>query len=424
MRISIMGSGYVGSVTGAALSKRGHSVSLCDVSKEKIDTILAGKAPIFEPGLEEVIASSLFLGRLSATTDIEKSILDSEVVMLCVGTPPKEDGSTDLAYILSAAKTIGSLLSKKEGYCLVVVKSTVPPGTTDLVSEAISQASGKKEGVDFGTAMNPEFLREGAALEDFENPDRLVLGVRSKKDEELMRQIYASFSCPFLICDPKTAEMAKYAANCMLATRISFVNELSNACKALGVDTFKVLEGLGLDHRVGRHVLNPGIGFGGSCLPKDVSSLLHTFSIAGQDPELLHAVVRVNQKQPKLFVESLKKNLGSLSQKFTVLGLSFKAGTDDVRDSPAIKVVELLIKEGAQIKAYDPKAMENAKKLLGDKIAYSDTLKGAVGFSDVVLVLSDWDEFKRPELYVGKKVFEGRKLFKHEKFDNFEGASW
>ena len=424
MHISIIGSGYVGSVTGACFSKHGHNILLCDINQAKVDTLNKGESPIYEPGLAELLKRGLGNGTLSATTEIKDAVKNSDAVFICVGTPSREDGSTELNYVQAVAKTIGEAVKEKDGYLLIVVKSTVPPKTTDIVSKIVEEVSGRGEGDGFGTAMNPEFLKEGSAIEDFEVPDRIVLGVRNEKGEKIMREIYGDFSCPFLICEPSTAEMIKYASNSMLATRISFSNEIANACKVLGLDTYKVMKGMGLDSRIGLKFLNPGIGFGGSCFPKDVSSLTHTIKEAGIEPILLNSVLKVNKEQPERFVQVVEKTLGKLPGKAAVLGLSFKPDTDDIRESPALAIAKKLAEKGVKLTVYDPKAMENSKAVLGESVQYAENAKDAVADSEVVFVLTDWKEFKNKELYEGKRVFEGRKLFQNENLDNFEGVCW
>lgn len=423
MKIAVMGSGYVGSVTGTCLAEYSHDVSLCDVDQAKVEKINQGISPIYEPGLEKLLKKNIEMGKLKASTKIEEEVVSADAVMICVGTPSQKNGETDLGYVMSAAKDIAKAIRLREDYLLVIIKSTVPPTTTNQISEAIEKESGKKEGVGFGTVMNPEFLREGKAIFDFKNPDRIIMGVRRKSDERIMRQIYAGIRCPILVCDPSTAEMIKYASNSMLATKISFSNEIANVCKKLGLETFQVMEGIGLDKRIGKQFLNPGIGFGGSCFPKDVSSLVHNMKKTSVEPRLLSAVLEVNEKQPKKFIESVENKLGRLPKKAAVLGLAFKPDTDDIRESPAVKIIDECMKRGVGIKAYDPKAMANAKKLFAKKIEYGKGLSDTLEFSDVVFVLTDWEEFKNIKLYKNKIVFEGRRIFE-ETPENFEGICW
>ena len=420
MRISVMGTGYVGIVTGACFAELGNEVACIDVDRAKVELINSGKSPIFEPGLEALLVKNLGK-RLNATLDAEKSIMESEITFICVGTPPRADGGTDLKYIEAAAGTIGKVLAKKGKGHVVVVKSTVPPGTTEKVEKIISSCGAKG----FGIAMNPEFLREGKAVEDFMNPDRVVVGAREKWVFGKMAQLYSFSKAPLVETDLRTAEMIKYASNAFLATKISFANEIGNICKGLGIDVYEVMRGVGLDSRISPHFLNAGIGFGGSCFPKDVKSLVHTAKEAGEEPKILEAVMETNERQPLRLVELAKKKMGSLKGKrVAVLGLAFKPETDDMREAPSLKIVPALLKEGAKVVAYDPAAMEAAKKILGKEVQYAKNARSAVEGSEAVFILTEWKEFLDEKLYSGKKVFDGRKALRRRSGGDYEGVCW
>ena len=363
MKISIVGSGYVGLVTGIGFAERGHNVIFLDVDKDKIELINSGKPPIYEKGLAELMEKNK--NRYYATTEYEEAITKSEITFICVGTPSKDDGSIDLKYVKSASKEIGKVLADKDDFHVVVVKSTVVPGTTEnVVKPIIEEKSGKKAFEDFGLAMNPEFLREGNAIEDFFNPDRIVIGVKDERTKSILEELYKPFKCPKLITDIKTAEMIKYASNAFLATKISFANEIGNICKKLGIEVYEVFRGVGLDHRINPAFFRAGIGFGGSCFPKDVKALIRKAEELGEEPRILKAVIEVNERQPLKLIKLLKKHIPNLKGKtIGVLGLAFKPDTDDVRESRAIPIVRALLEERANIIAYDPKAIDNFAKI-------------------------------------------------------------
>ncbi len=420
MNISVMGTGYVGLVTGTCLAEAGNNVRCIDLDPKKVEMINSGKSPIYEPGLEEMLKKNLG-SRIKATLDADSAIMDSEITFICVGTPSSEDGSTDLKYIKSAAEKIGEVLAQKEGKHVVVVKSTVPPGTSEKIAE-ILRAKGAK---DFGVAMNPEFLREGKAVNDFMKPDRVVLGAKESWVHEKLKELYSFTDASKLETTLRTAEMIKYASNSLLATKISFANEIGNVCKELGIDVYDVMKGVGMDARISPQFLNSGIGFGGSCFPKDVNSLIHTAKENNADPKLLEAVMAVNESQPLKLVELAKKKLGVFSgKKVAVLGLAFKPDTDDMREAPSLKIVPALVKEGALVKAYDPEAMENAKALLGDGFAYASSAKEAVEDAEIVFILTEWKEFSDESLYSERQVFDGRKLLRKKSGKNYEGVCW
>lgn len=418
MNISIFGSGYVGLVTGACLADYGHTVICVDIDQKKVDQINKGESPIYEIGLTKLLKKNK--SRMKATNDVKFAIANSEITFICLGTPSKRDGSIDLSFIKKGAEEIGKCLKNKNWH-IVVVKSTVVPGTTkDVVIPILEKKSGKKVGEGFGVAMNPEFLKEGNAVQDFLNPDRIVVGVYSDNSKKIMEKLYEDFDCPKIFTGLSEAEMIKYASNAFLATKISFINEVGNICKKLGIDTYEIADGMGYDKRIDRAFLNSGAGWGGSCFPKDVKALIAKADELGEKPRILKEVVKVNDLQPLKLVEILKKHLPNLKGKeIGVLGLAFKKDTDDIRESRAISVVGKLTEEKAVVKAYDPKAMENFKKLF-PKIRYCSSYE--VLNSDAVIILTDWDEFKRLD-YTGKLVIDGKKIEAAKK-GIYEGICW
>ena len=425
MKIGIIGSGYVGLVTGACLAKFGNEVVCADIDEYKVRKINSGEAPFYERGLEGLLKE--VKTRLCATMDIKEAVRNTDVTFICVGTPRGLVGEPDLKYIERACQSIGEALREKGDYHLVVVKSTVPPGTTEhKILPTLEELSGKKAGDDFSVAMNPEFLREGNAVQDFMNPDRIVLGVLDKKAEDILMELYRDFSCPKLVVTPTTAEMIKYASNAFLAIKISFINEIGNLCKNLGIDVYDVAEGVGLDRRIGRHFLRAGIGFGGSCFPKDVKALINKAREHFHHPVILNAALEVNETQPDKLVDLLAEKAGNLRDKnVTVLGLAFKPGTDDVRDAPSIKIVNALLNRGAKVYAYDPKAVENFKKLFGDRVHYCASAAEAARQSKYILIVTEWDEFKDKNLYKGKVVIDGRRIEEaKESAEYYEGICW
>ena len=423
MKISVIGSGYVGVVTGIGFAELGHEVVFVDVDRNKVDLINSVKPPIYEKGLDELMQKNK--GKYYATTDYDEAVNKSEITFICVGTPSKKDGSIDLKHIESASKEIGKSLVNKDNFHVVVVKSTVVPGTTEeIVKPIIEKESGKKAFEDFGLAMNPEFLREGNAVYDFFNPDRVVLGVKDDRTKSILEELYKPFSCPKLFTDIKTAEMIKYASNAFLATKISFANEIGNICKKLGIDVYKVFEGVGLDHRINPAFFRAGIGFGGSCLPKDVKALIKKAEELGEEPRILKAVIEVNERQPLRIIELLKKHIPNLrKKKIGVLGLAFKPDTDDVRESRAITIVEALLKEGAMVIAYDPKAIDNFRRIF-PQIEYANSAEDVIVKSDAVLIVTEWKEFEKLD-YSGKIVIDGRRIEKAMKEAKiYEGVCW
>lgn len=423
MKVSIIGCGYVGLVTGIGFAELGNSVIFVDIDDFKVNMINALKTPIYEPGLEELMKRNE--GRFYATKDYREAIQNSEITFICVGTPSKDDGSIDLSYVKASAEQIGKSLAKKDEYHAVVVKSTVLPGTTEeIVKPIIEKESGKKAFEDFGLAMNPEFLREGNAIEDFFKPDRIVIGVKDERTRLLLGELYRAFNCPKIVTDIKTAEMIKYASNAFLATKISFANEIGNVCKKLGIDVYEVFKGVGLDHRINPAFFRAGIGFGGSCLPKDVRALIRKAEELGEQPRILKAVIEVNERQPFRLIDLLKKHVKSLrGKKIGVLGLAFKPDTDDVRESRAIPIIEKLIEEGARVLAYDPKATENFRRLFPD-IEYASSAEELIAESEAVLIVTEWKDFEKLD-YRGKIVIDGRRIEKAMKEAKiYEGVCW
>ncbi len=421
MNISIIGTGYVGLVTGTCFAKLGNRVICVDIDKKKVQLINDGISPIYEEGLDDVLAENK--NNIEATTDYENAVNNSDVTFICVGTPSESDGGIDLSFVKDATIVIAKQLKKKDGWHLVVMKSTVLPGTTkDVVLPLLEKHSGKKAGQDFGLAMNPEFLREGVAVNDFLKPDRIVIGFYDEGSRDMLRELYKDFSCPIVETTLSAAEMIKYASNAFLATKISFINEIGNMCKKLDIDAYEVADGVGLDKRIGRAFLDSGIGWGGSCFPKDLDALIVWAKKNGEIPRIIESVVEVNELQPLKLVEILKKHIPSLKGKtIGVLGLAFKPDTDDIRESKAIPIVGELLKQGAQVKAYDPKATENFKKLY-PQIEYCSSADEALQ-SDAILITTKWDEFKTLD-YNGKVVIDGRKLDEAKTAKIYEGVCW
>ncbi|PIN99071.1 MAG: UDP-glucose 6-dehydrogenase [Candidatus Diapherotrites archaeon CG10_big_fil_rev_8_21_14_0_10_31_34] len=421
MNISVIGTGYVGLITGVGLALNGHKVVCVDNNKEKVEMINNKIPPIFEKGLREALNKTVGIN-LFASTDLKKAVSDSAVSFICVGTPCDEKGKCDLSFVETVSKEIAFALKEKTDFHVVVVKSTVVPSTTEkLVLPLLEKHSGKNLG-EFGLCMNPETLREGFALEDFLNPDRIILGLEEEKTKKIMEEVYSSFSSPKFFCGFSEAEMIKYASNSLLATKISFINEVGNICKRMGIDTYIVSKGVGLDKRISPNFLNAGIGFGGSCFPKDVSALIAKGNELGIETFLLDSVMQVNELQPKVFLDLIKSRTELKGKKVAVLGLAFKAGTDDVRESRSIPVIKLLLKERAEVIAHDPQAEENMKKEIPE-ISYNNSPQNTVDLSDIVLILTDWNEFSSLD-FKEKPVFDARNIFKEIKPLNYEGLSW
>lgn len=429
MRISVIGAGYVGLVTGTCLAKLGHKIIIVDVNRDIVDKINRGILHIYENGLDSLLKKVLKTERLHASTDINKAVNETEITIVAVGTPPKKDGSIDLEYINGAAVGIGKALQKKDAYHTVVIKSTVIPKTTiDVVVPLLEKHSGKELSSSFGVAMNPEFLREGTAIDDFLNPDRIVIGSSDKKTYEILVKMYSDINSPVFRTDLTTAEMIKYASNAFLATKISFSNELGNLCKKLGIDVYNVTEGMGYDSRIERKFLNAGIGYGGSCFPKDVKALLNFSKKNGVVLRIIEAVDEVNEKQPLKIIDVLKKHVPSLKRKkIAVLGLSFKPGTDDVRESPSIKIINKLLLEDAEVRVHDPLAMQKYRSVIKG-VTFSESPVQALRSADACLILTECDEFKKLgsdfNCMSEKIIIFGRRLNKEMDMVCTEGVCW
>ena len=420
--ISVVGTGYVGLITGAGLAKLGHKVICVDIDQEKVDKINNKEPPIYEKGLKELL-NEVIPTNLEATTDLNNAILNSQITFICVGTPSRKKGDTYFKQLDIVSKDIGLALKEKKNSHLIVVKSTVVPETTEkMVIPLIEENSGKKYGIHFGAVMNPEFLKEGSALADFFNPDRIVIGSTDPKSLKTIKQLYNSFKCPILEASFKEAEMIKYASNSFLATKLSFINEIGNVCKRLNINTNIIAKGIGLDYRISPHFLRAGIGFGGSCFPKDVSALVFKATEVGYNTRLLRAVLDVNRDQPLRLLEILE-NIGPLKGKsIAILGLTFKAGTDDIRESPALSIIKDLLMEESKLKIYDPMAMPLVKNIF-PHLTYEKTAQDAVDNADLVLILTEWPEFKKIN-YGNKLVIDGKNLFDGDKPKNYEGICW
>ncbi len=418
MEVVVIGTGYVG-LAIACLADFGHKVTMLGKQKEKAETINRGISPIYEPGLEEILQRNIKAGRLNATTDYSV-VKDADVVFICVGTPSKEDGSIDLSQVESCATSVAEQLKISDIYKVIVVKSTVLPKTTkDFVIPILEENSGKKAGKDFGVCMNPEFLREGCGVYDFLNPDKIVIGGIDSKSQKTLAELYSKFDekIPRIFTDINTAEMIKYANNAMLATRISFINEFANICEQYGSDVYEVARAIGIDTRIGPKFLNAGAGFGGSCFPKDVKAIIHAAKSAGIKPVLLESVIEVNEKQPYRMVDLAEKTIGDLADKtISILGLAFKPDTDDMREARVIPVIQTLLRKHAKIKAYDPKAMENAKQIFGEMISFCDSKESCISDADLVMIMTEWDEFKNMNLEnIKVPIIDGRRALNPEK---------
>jgi len=431
MKISIVGTGYVGLVT-ASLANFGHKVYCIDRSEDKIDKINKGITPVYEPGLDDILKKNLKEGRLKATVDYVV-IDDSDVVFISVGTPSKEDGSIDLSQIKSASAGIGKRLKKTDKYKVMVVKSTVTPGTTkNVVIPILESESGKKVGKNFGVCMNPEFLKEGSGVHDFLNPDKIVIGSYDKKSSSYLVDVYRSFNknIPRILTDLTTAEMIKYAQNAALASRVSFINEIANICEKFSVDVSEIAHAIGLDKRIGPLFLRAGAGFGGSCFPKDVKALLAASRSVGIEPILIRSILEVNEKQPQRMIELAKEVIGDLKNKtVSVLGLAFKPNTDDMREAPSIAIINSLLKDGAKVKVYDPQATNNAKKIFNDSIEYSSSKEECIKDAELCLLVTEWDEFKELDLSSIKcPIIDGRRILdlnEVKKYDLiYKGIGW
>jgi UDPglucose 6-dehydrogenase len=429
MKIAVVGTGYVGLVTGTCFAETGNTVTCVDIDASKIDKLNSGQITIYEPGLEKLFLRNQKEGRLHFTTSLELAVKDAAIIFLALPTPPGADGHADLKYILGVAKDLGKLI-KPTGYKVIIDKSTVPVGTAEKVKEAIIKSSSEflpagkalETGRAFDVVSNPEFLREGVAVEDFMKPDRVVIGTSSPKAIKMMNDLYAPFvrqGNPIIFMDDKSAELTKYAANAFLAVKISFMNEIAQLCERLGADVDMVRRGIGSDERIGKRFLFPGIGYGGSCFPKDVQALAKSSHEVAYDFKILDAVMDVNEKQKLHLMPKIKKYFKDNLQgkHFAIWGLAFKPNTDDIREAPALYMIDFLLAEGATVSAFDPEAMPNVKQLLGDKITFSDNQYNALVNADALIIATEWNEFRTPEFEKihttlnNKVIFDGRNLF-------------
>ena len=409
MNIAIVGTGYVGLVTGTCFAEMGSNVTCVDVDAQKIEKLNNGIMPIYEPGLEELVKRNVEYERLHFTTDLTSVLDDVEVVFSAVGTPPDEDGSADLKYVLAVARQFGQCINK---YTILVTKSTVPVGTAKKVKAAIQEELDKRGvNIPFDVASNPEFLKEGAAIKDFMSPDRVVVGTESEKAKEVMTRLYKPFlinNFRVIFMDIPSAEMTKYAANAMLATRISFMNDIANLCERVGANVDAVRKGIGTDARIGTKFLYAGCGYGGSCFPKDVKALMHTGIDNGYHMEVIEAVERVNEKQKSIVYDKIIRAVGSVKGKtVAIVGLSFKPETDDMREAPALVVIEKLLADGATIRVFDPIAMDECKRRIGDSVTYCKNMYDAADGADVFALMTEWRQFRMPSWNVIKKVMNG-----------------
>lgn len=414
MKLTMIGTGYVGLVTGTGFANFGNDVICLDVDGSKVDMLSKGKLTIYEPGLEEIFERNMKRGRIKFTTNTEKAVKESDIIFICVGTPSNEKHEADLTAVKQVAQSIGKYIN---GYKIIINKSTVPLGTADLVKKIILESQPKK--IEFDVVSNPEFLREGAAVKDFENPDRIIVGTDSKKAEEMLALLYRSIARtdrPIIVTSVKSAELIKYASNTMLATRISFMNQLAHLCEKTGADIKEVSRGLGLDGRIGSRFLHAGIGYGGSCFPKDVKALISILKQHGCEADLLEAVHRINECQKTVVVDKLKTLLDIKDSKIAIWGLSFKPKTDDIREAPSLNIIKDLQDLGATVHAFDPVAMDNAKKILND-VKFFESPYEAIRDCDALLVITEWDEFRNLDMRAVKVllkkpiVIDGRNIY-------------
>lgn len=419
MKIAVVGTGYVGLVTGTCFAETGNEVICVDIDKSKVDKLSSGHITIYEPGLEKLFLRNQKEGRLHFTTVLADAIKDAKIIFLALPTPPGEDGSADLKYILGVANDLGKLL-QEDDYKIIIDKSTVPVGTADKVKAAIIKNGAAESS--FDVVSNPEFLREGVAVDDFMKPDRVVIGTESDKAKKILLDLYAPFvrqGNPIIFMDEKSAELTKYAANSFLATKITFMNEIAQLCERLGADVDMVRKGIGSDERIGKRFLFPGIGYGGSCFPKDVQALVKSADEVGYDFKILDAVMEVNEKQKTHLLPAIKSyfNNNLKGKKIALWGLAFKPNTDDIREAPSLYIIEELLKEGASVKTFDPEAMNNVKTLLGDTITFCERQYDALADADILVIATEWSEFRTPDfekmksLLKNKVIFDGRNLF-------------
>ncbi len=427
MNIAVIGTGYVGLVTGTCFAETGINVICVDIDKKKVDMLRNGEVPIYEPGLDALLERNIDKGRISFTTSLQKAIQGCDAVFIAVGTPPDEDGSADLKYVLGVASEIGEHM---EDYKVIITKSTVPVGTSYKVKAAIEEELVKRGvRIPFDVASNPEFLKEGSAVDDFLKPDRIVVGIESKRAEKVMKRLYKPFLMnghPLLFMDIFSSEMTKYAANSMLATKISFMNDIANLCELVGANVDLVRKGIGSDTRIGNKFIYPGTGYGGSCFPKDVQALVRTADEYGHSLEVLKAVEAVNYRQKTTLVEKIKKHFGEnlKGKQFGLWGLAFKPKTDDMREAPSLVIIEQLKAMGANIRAYDPVAMEEAERILGNSIDYAKDEYDACIDADAMIVVTEWSEFRMPNFRIMEKlmnertIFDGRNIYDPEEMED------
>ncbi len=415
MKIAVVGTGYVGLVTGTCFAETGNHVTCIDIDAKKVESLQNGQITIYEPGLEKLFLRNLKEGRLHFTTDLATGIKDAVIIFLALPTPPGEDGSADLKYVLGVADDLGKIIDE---YKVIVDKSTVPVGTAEKVHNAIA----KNAKVEFDVVSNPEFLREGVAVDDFMKPDRVVIGTGSERAKKIMGDLYAPFvrqGNPVIFMDERSAELTKYAANSFLATKISFMNEIARLCEKLDADVDMVRKGIGSDERIGKRFLFPGIGYGGSCFPKDVQALVRSSHEADYEFEILNAVMKVNEDQKLHLVPGIKQYFKNdlKGKKFALWGLAFKPNTDDIREAPALYIIDALMAEGATIAAFDPEAMKNVKAVIGDRIDYAESQYDAVKGADALIIATEWNEFRTPDFDLiasglkNRVIFDGRNLF-------------
>lgn len=421
MKITVVGTGYVGLVTGTCLAETGNHVCCVDIDERKVQKLRAGVMPIYEPGLEKLFERNLKEDRLHFTTSLEEGVEHGEVIFLALPTPPGEDGSADLKYVLGVAEGIGKLLTD---YRVIIDKSTVPVGTAEKVYAAVA----KNYDGEFDVVSNPEFLREGVAVEDFMKPDRIVIGTTSERAQKLLTELYGPYvrqGNPIIFMDERSAELTKYAANAFLAVKISFMNEIAQLCERLGSDVDMVRRGIGSDDRIGKRFLFPGIGYGGSCFPKDVKALMYSSGEVGYEFKILNAVTDVNESQKVHLVNKIKRyyNNDLTGKQFAIWGLAFKPNTDDIREAPALEIIRELLEAGASVSAYDPEAMNNVKALLGDKINFAETQYECLEGADALIVATEWNEFRTPDFdkiistLKDPVVFDGRNVFDVEQME-------
>lgn len=427
MKIAVVGTGYVGLVTGTCFAEMGTEVFCVDIDEKKIENLINGIIPIFEPGLDEMVKRNVKAGRLNFTTDLTSILNKVDIIFSAVGTPPDEDGSADLRYVLDVARTIGQNLEK---HIVVVTKSTVPVGTAQLVKKAIQEELDKrdKSDIEFDVASNPEFLKEGAAISDFMAPDRVIVGVENDRAKALMEKLYKPFTLNnyrIIYTDIPSAEMIKYAANAMLATRISFMNDIANLCEIMGADVNMVRKGIGSDARIGSKFLYAGCGYGGSCFPKDVKALIKTAKKQGYEMKILEAVEAVNERQKNVLFDKLMKYYDNdiKGKTIAIWGLAFKPKTDDMREAPALVLIDKILKAGGKVRAYDPVAMEETNRRIGDVIVYAKDIYDAAIDADAILMITEWNEFRLPTWDVIKKivrkpvVFDGRNIYNRQEMN-------